>query len=375
MIVEVINTGTELLLGNTINTHISFLGQELFALGLRIARQVTVPDGDAIRTALVESLARAEVIIVTGGLGPTTDDITREITADLLGLPLVEDAETWNAIQERFARRAIQMTPRNRRQAQAPQGAAVLANPFGTAPGLYIRHHAAHIFLLPGPPRELHPMVRDKVLPILAGIVPPGARVQSRRWLVVGLGESKVESMVGEDLLQIPGLELGYCARPGLVEVRCIGDEKALAAAEAVITARLPTQVAGEGGAPLEEIIVRQLAAQGKKLALAESCTGGGLANALTNVPGASEVLLEGFVTYSNEAKTRCPRCPRGSHPGARRRQPARRRGHGRRRLKGLRRRFRPLHHRHRRSRRRDPGETGRHRFHRARPAWRSNSC
>src|SRR5271155_3648305 len=123
MIVEVINTGSELLLGNVTNTHLTYLGQELFQLGLRIARQVTVPDGDAIREALSESLTRADVILVTGGLGPTTDDITREITADLLGLPLIEDSAVWEAIQARFSRRGLEMTPRNRRQAQVPKGA------------------------------------------------------------------------------------------------------------------------------------------------------------------------------------------------------------------------------------------------------------
>jgi nicotinamide-nucleotide amidase len=310
MIVEVINTGSELLLGSTINTHISFLGQELFPLGLRVARQVAVPDGEAIREALADSLTRADVILVTGGLGPTTDDLTREITAELLGLPLIEDATVWQAIQARFARRALEMTPRNRRQAQVPKGATVLANPNGTAPGLYLRHVAAaqhvtrHLFLLPGPPRELRPMFQDLVAPILKELVPGGAAFQSRRWLVLGIGESKVEAVVGEALLAIPGLELGYCARPGAVEVRCIGAPEALAAAEAVIAAKLPTQVAGEGGAPIEEVVVHRLAALGKKLATAESCTGGYLAHKITNVPGASEVFVEGFVTYSNEAKT-----------------------------------------------------------------------
>lgn len=310
MIVEVINTGSELLLGNTLNTHLTFLGQELFTLGLRIARQVTVPDGEPIREALVDSLTRAEIIIVTGGLGPTTDDITREITADLLGLPLIEDASVWEAIQARFARRGFQMVPRNRRQAQVPRGADVLVNPRGTAPGLYLRDKShgdvtRHIFLLPGPPRELLPMVTESVIPILKKLLPGGAAFQSRRWLVAGMGESMVESVVGEPLLAIPGLELGYCARPGGVEVRCIGGPEALAAAEAVIAAKLPTQVAGEGGLSLEELLVPRLASLRKKLATAESCTGGCLAHKITNVPGASEIFVEGFVTYSNEAKTR----------------------------------------------------------------------
>ena len=308
MILEVINTGSELLLGNTVNTHLSFLGQELFPLGLRIARQVTVPDGDEIRTALIESLARADIILVTGGLGPTTDDITREISAELFGLPLIEDESVWKSIQDRFARRGLQMTPRNRRQAQVPRGATVLVNPNGTAPGLYLQHTVAgatrHLFLLPGPPRELRPMFQNVVAPILKDLVPGGAKVQSRRWLVVGLGESMVESIVGEALLAIPGLELGYCARPGSVEVRCIGDAKALEAAAAVILEKLPTQLAGEGGEALEDLVVHTLIAQGKTLAAAESCTGGLLANKITNVPGASEVFLAGYVTYADEAKT-----------------------------------------------------------------------
>ncbi len=307
MKLEIINTGSELLLGNTLNTHLSFLGQELFPLGYRVARQVTVPDGDDIRTALTEALGRAQIILVTGGLGPTTDDITREITAELLGLPLVEDAEVWQAILDRFARRGFTVTPRNRRQAQVPRGATVLANPNGTAPGLYLRKEAGgemrHIFLLPGPPRELRPMFEKSVAPILKEIAPEGERVESRRWLVIGVGESKVESMVGEELLAIPGLELGYCARPGCVEVRCIGNREALEAAERIIRAHLPAELAGEGMESLEEILVHKLAAAGKTIAVAESCTGGNLAHRITNVPGASEVFIAGYVTYANEAK------------------------------------------------------------------------
>jgi nicotinamide-nucleotide amidase len=308
MKVEIINTGSELLLGNTLNTHLSYLGQELFPLGYRVSRQVTVPDGDDIRIALMEAMGRAQIILVTGGLGPTTDDITREVTAEMLGLPLVEDAAAWQAILDRFARRGLTVTERNRRQAQVPQGATVLQNPNGTAPGLYLRHQAGaetqHIFLLPGPPRELRPMFEKSVTLILKEIAPEDERVESRRWLVIGLGESKVESMVGEELLAIPGLELGYCARPGCVEVRCIGNREALEAAERIIHARLPAEVAGEGMDSLEEILIRKLAAAGKTIAVAESCTGGNLANRFTNVPGASEVFIAGYITYANVAKT-----------------------------------------------------------------------
>ncbi len=156
MKVEVLNTGSELLLGNVVNTHLAYFGQQLFPLGLRIERQTTVPDGDAIRGTLVEAFPRCDVILVTGGLGPTTDDITREITAELLGLPLTERPEVMAAIRRRLERRGIPFRERMGRQAMAPEGAIVLPNENGTAPGLYLpaRQTAElttpHLFLLRG---------------------------------------------------------------------------------------------------------------------------------------------------------------------------------------------------------------------------------
>src|SRR3954469_1190634 len=163
----VINTGTELLLGDVLNTHLRFIAREIFPLCLRVERQVTVPDGEAIRNAIAESLGAAELIFITGGLGPTTDDITREITADLLGLKLEHDPTILRAIQERAARRGFRLTDRVARQADVPAGATVLSNGHGSAPGLYLPPDRAkkrpHLFLLPGPPRELHPMFRKSV--------------------------------------------------------------------------------------------------------------------------------------------------------------------------------------------------------------------
>src|ERR1043165_357602 len=156
MRVVVINTGTELLLGDVLNTHLSFIAQEIFPLGLRIDRQVTVPDGVAIRDALSESLGQAQIIFVSGGLGPTTDDITREITAELLGLKLIHDPAVMHAITTRAARRGFRLTDRVARQADVPEGATVLPNEHGSAPGLYLpaRETRPHLFLLPGPPRD-----------------------------------------------------------------------------------------------------------------------------------------------------------------------------------------------------------------------------
>jgi nicotinamide-nucleotide amidase len=316
MNVEVINTGTELLLGNVINSHLPFLARQLFPLGLRIQRQVTVPDGDAIRAALVESFGRAEIVLVTGGLGPTTDDITREITAGLLGVDLDFDPAVMRAIEERFTRRQIKITDRVKRQARVPRGATVLANLHGTAPGLYFdpaqfqkttspSSIIRHLFLLPGPPRELKPMFNDLVVPILTKALPEGAVPECRTIRLVGIGESNVEAMVGEQLLAIEGLELGYCARPGEVDVRLIGSHEVVGRAEELVMGLLNKYVTSRNNRSLEEVLVQELIHRGKTLATAESCTGGFLANRITNVPGASQMFVEGFVTYANEAKSR----------------------------------------------------------------------
>jgi nicotinamide-nucleotide amidase len=276
----------------------------LFPLGLRIARQVTVPDGEAIRDAMRESLGRTDVLLVTGGLGPTTDDITRDVTAELLGLTMEHDEEIWLAIQERFRRRGIPWSERVKLQAQRPRDAVVLRNPHGTAPGLYfpagIRQNP-HIFLLPGPPRELKPMFVEQVLPTLARLAPP-ATVEMRTLRVVGLGESLVEEMVGAELIAL-GVELGYCARPGEVDIRLIGDKAMLDRASVIARERLGASIFTADTRSLEEVAVEALAARSATVATAESCTGGFIANRLTNVPGSSRVFLAGYVTYANQAK------------------------------------------------------------------------
>lgn len=309
MNVEVINTGTEILLGSVLNTHVATLAHALFPLGLRIERQITVPDGDAIREALVVALARNDLVIVTGGLGPTTDDITREITAELLGRPLCFHPEVMATITARLAERGIIATDRVSRQAQVPEGATLLPNEHGTAPGLYLvcesGHRAVHLFLLPGPPRELKPMFENFVLPILRRLVPQTPVHECRVYHVLGIGESTVEALVGERLLAIPGLELGYCARPGEVDVRCIGSEATLDAAQKIIVEALGENIVTRDALLLDQAVVEALARNKETLATAESCTGGGIANRVTNASGASAIFLAGYVTYSNEAKTR----------------------------------------------------------------------
>ncbi len=310
MNVEVLNTGTELLLGSVVNTHVAFFGQALFPLGLRLRRQTTVPDGAAIRDALIEIFPRADVLFVTGGLGPTTDDITREVTAELLSRRLVADDEILRAIQERAARRGFPFQERMRRQTMVPIGATVLPNANGTAPGLYLPRTESptsatpHVFLLPGPPRELRPMFDAHVLPRLRELTSENAAPDCRVYRCVGVGESTVEARIGLRLSKMPALEVGYCARPNEVDFRLIGAPALLDEIEPDVLAALGDSLVSRDGDSLEIVVVEKLRLRRATLATAESCTGGLLANRITNVPGASEVFGAGWVTYANEVKT-----------------------------------------------------------------------
>ncbi len=306
MRVDLINTGTELVLGRTVNTHLSYIGEQLFHAGLRIQHQVCIPDGDVIGRTLEERFPRADIILVTGGLGPTSDDITRELTAKLLGLDLHFDASVAENIRGYYAVRNRPFGEGGRRQSMVPEGAIVLPNGYGTAPGLYLprTERNPHLFLLPGPPRELYPMFEDHVLPQLRAIV-GRSKVTSREWKFCGLGESELAEHLEPPLSKIPQLEIGYCAKIMEVHLRCLGEEKALEEAEAVVQRVYPYHLVSDDLRSIEEIVVELLADRGHWVSFAESCTGGMLAHRLTNVSGASAVLAESHVTYANEVKTR----------------------------------------------------------------------
>ncbi|MGI9088504.1 MAG: competence/damage-inducible protein A [Chthoniobacterales bacterium] len=309
MRVIVLNTGTELLLGQVLNTHLTFVAREIFSLGLRVERQLTVPDGLPIRETLAQVIEEAEIVFVTGGLGPTTDDITREAAADLLGAELQSNAALIASITERLKTRGFPMTDRILRQAEVPRGAIVLPNDNGTAPGLYLRSEqktaksAVHLFLLPGPPRELEPMFRESVLPILRALVPGRSGIDGRTFRIAGVGESMVEAAVGSQILALKEIELGYCARAGEVDVRVIGQAAILDEAERILRGAFENSIFTTADENLEDVVVRLLTARKETVATAESCTGGYVANRLTNVAGASAVFGAGFVTYANEAK------------------------------------------------------------------------
>jgi nicotinamide-nucleotide amidase len=303
-----LNTGTELLLGEVLNTHAAWFGKQLFPLGLRISRQTTVPDGEAIREALSECFGRADIVLVTGGLGPTTDDITREAAAELLGLELVADDAVRRKIEAMAAARGHTMRERMLRQTMVPAGAVVLPNENGSAPGLYLPMKASplspHLFLLPGPPRELQPMFTESVLPVLRQLCGNLPARECRVYRIVGLGESTVEESVGLGLEKRGDLEVGYCARPNEVDLRLIGAREILDEVEPEIYRAVGSHLFSQKGENLEEWVVAKLRELHLKIATAESCSGGLLAHRLTNVPGASEVFTHGFVTYANEAKT-----------------------------------------------------------------------
>jgi nicotinamide-nucleotide amidase len=327
---EIIATGTELLLGYVVNTHPSFLAPRLASLGIRVTRIITVGDDRQVITEVVSgALQRADIIIVTGGLGPTSDDVTRDVVAELLGRKLRLDAAVLRKIQARFQARKARMPKAVAVQAMVPDGALVLPNDHGSAPGLAIKANVEPepkvlllreprpviygvlqrlVILLPGPPRELKPMFDNHVMPLLRdhGYATPAA---CRVFRTVGVGESWVAEMVEPLVAGLADVEVGYCARPNEVDVRLIthGSNAAVLAdkLEPRIRKRLGEIVFGDENDRLEDVVVRELICRKRTLATAESCTGGLLASRVTNVSGSSGVFMEGVVCYSNEAKMR----------------------------------------------------------------------
>jgi nicotinamide-nucleotide amidase len=317
MIIELVNTGSELMLGRVLNTHQQWICRQLADMGWVVERQVAVPDtAQAMRDTVREVLERADLVIVTGGLGPTNDDITRELIAEMLGRKLQVDEQIREVIRRFFVSRGRPQPVRTEVQALVPEGAIVLPNSQGTAPGLAIkvrpglfREAGSWLIMLPGPPRELRPMWAAHVVPLLRRELPQPENFVCRTLKTTGVGESRVEEIIVRHLeAQLKaGLEIGYCARTGEVDVRfvCRGENAFACVAEAErITRRLLREhVFGADDEQIEDVIVRLLTERKQTLALAESCTGGFIANRITNVPGASAVLLAGVVTYSNEAK------------------------------------------------------------------------
>lgn len=317
--IEIINTGSELMIGRVLNTHSQWLCAQLDSLGYTVSRQVTVnDDGTSIVNAVKEALSRSEMVLVTGGLGPTTDDLTRPLIARLFGRRLLTDGSTLERIRGFFAKRGTAVPFHCEIQAQYPEGALIIPNDYGTAPGLLIELEQnpfrskigkAVLILLPGPPRELRPMFTERVIPLLREKMPPAENYVSLTLKTACTGESTIERQVAPALEELvrQGLEIGYCARVGEVELRLSAHgsqaQQIVDQAEIISRAALGEIIFGTGSDKLEQTVVRLLSERHQTLSTAESCTGGFIAHRITNVPGASEIFMGSCVTYSNKAK------------------------------------------------------------------------
>ena len=306
---ELLTIGDELLLGLTANGHLTFIGAQLGARGVELRRNVTVTDdAEDIALQFRESWARSDVVLVTGGLGPTCDDRTRESIAGVLGQRLVFDPAIEKHIQDRFALFGRKMTPNNLKQAQRFENGDVLPNANGTAPGLWVEQDGKVLCMMPGPPNELQPMFTEQVLPRLAqaGLVQDGAAYVQIR--TAGIGESLLETKL-QPIFEKHGAGLGvsFCAHSGHVDCRLSSPAGELGAAEIAAVASECAHLLGEdfvimGDDSLSKVCADALRAQEKRVAVAEMATGGLLANAFTDICGASKFFSGGCVCYSNDS-------------------------------------------------------------------------
>lgn len=320
---ELLTLGDELLLGLTANTHLTWIGAQLGRRGITLARNVTITDdAAAIAAQFAESWARADVLITTGGLGPTCDDRTREVIAEQLGQKLVFDPEIEQGIAERFTRMGRKMTDNNRKQAFKFARGEALPNAHGTAPGLWAEQDGRVLVMLPGPPNEMQPMFTEQVLPRLAqrGLLTEGeAYVQIR---TAGVGESMLETKLQPIFDRYPGLGVAYCAHQWRVDCRVSSPDGRYAMEPLQEIAQECVALLGDdfvcyGHDSLAKVVGDQLRALGRTLAVAESCTGGLLANHFTDIAGATKFFQGGIVSYSNEAKVHllgCPECLLSQH-------------------------------------------------------------
>ncbi|MDA8229000.1 MAG: competence/damage-inducible protein A [Desulfitobacterium hafniense] len=308
---EIISTGTELLLGQTLNTSAFYLTEQLSSLGIEVDYHTTVGDNpERLKNVIRQAIERSDLIITTGGTGPTKDDLAKELVAQILNLDLVLDRNSLEAIKAFFAGRNAEMPRSNEKQAYIPQGAKILPNPAGTAPGAIVTNQNKKIVILPGPPSELEPMFTNYLLPELKSLTQKDShRMQVRVLKLFGLDESAVEEIIGDLMLQSsPAITL--LAKRGELHIRLIvrnvdqtNAERILDQTEREIRTRLGDKVFGKDKETLVGIVSQELKKANLSLAVAESCTGGMLGAALTQESGSSEFFLGGVISYSNSLK------------------------------------------------------------------------
>jgi nicotinamide-nucleotide amidase len=312
---EIIGVGTELLLGQIVNTNATWIGQRLADVGWDCLRHTVVGDNtERIAEAIREALGRADAVILTGGLGPTQDDVTREALAEVAGVALVRQPELEAWLRERFGGMGVQrMAEMNLRQADVPEGARTIDNPRGTAPGLIMEVDGKPVYAVPGVPREMEGMLEQVVLPDLAARAGEGRAIASRTLRTAGVGESRLAERLTpmwEEVGTGRQVTMAYLASPGEVRVRltAVGRTREEALAEiAPVEARVREElgdiVYGTDDKTLEAVVGRLLRERGLTLATAESLTGGLLGGRITGIPGASDYYLGGVVAYATDAK------------------------------------------------------------------------
>lgn len=308
---EIISVGTELLLGQIVDTNAPYLSRMLSTLGIDVFYRVTVGDNAArLSEALQTALSRADLVITIGGLGPTQDDLTKETIAQVLGERMIADPESEKAIRAFFERRGLPIAQSNLKQALRPESGTAIPNSVGTAPGTVVEKNGKIVIALPGPPAELIPMVENSVIPYLSHKTSGDSMVIVSRILrVCGIGESAAEEKV-KDLLSGANPTIAPYAQSGEVHFRITAKApdretalRMISELESKARERLGDYVYGADDETLEHVVVQMLISRGLKLALAESCTGGLVSHRITNVPGSSETFLAGVVAYSNKAK------------------------------------------------------------------------
>lgn len=310
MNLELITIGTELLLGFTVDTNAAFAGQALAGAGVRIVRRTTVSDDPVLlREALGEALSRTGLVLTTGGLGPTRDDLSKQVAAELFGLPLEFHDDLWTALVERFARMGRTISDRNRCQAEVPRGATVLPNRWGTAPGLWISGDGGEVIMLPGVPIEMRGLLTHEVLPRLAARA-GGLVTRSRTVRTTGIPESSLADRVGDIEDTLPPLSLAYLPGLGGVDLRLTAWNLERGAADSLLDAaavrllsRLGENAYGSGEEDLAALVLDECRRRGQTLAIAESCTGGMIGERITAIPGSSDVFVGGVIAYSDRLK------------------------------------------------------------------------
>lgn len=311
MKVEVINTGTELLLGEILNTNFQYLSRQLNKLGFDVLYQTTVGDNAGrLKDVFKNALERADIIITTGGLGPTRGDITKEVLCETLNLGTYLDLDTWNRINNYFCKRGLCMSGNNEKQAMIPVGAEILTNEVGTAPGLAIRHEGKLIVLLPGPPSEMQHVYEKQLEPFLINHFTKQGIIYSHIIRLRGIGESAVAEKLDDIITSQTNPTIAIYARRGEIIIRItakcmeVNEAKTLIAAmEALVNTRLKQYIYGTDDETLASYLGKELLRTESTISFAESCTGGLASSLVTDVPGSSEYLLGSAVTYSNMAK------------------------------------------------------------------------